>query len=292
VLFRSGGELIQRAFPGLSKLEREFLQTGYTQEDWDKMFPKRRNPYRRNSDIDIQSLRRKVQEGDPEAALKLVTWLYRTGQISEERLELARSLGSEIAARILNLPKIATTWLRRGKNLSWSRWHEFFQSLIENESAGFNDAALTQISVAFVQHVIQLRKHMLGETLVRTFDKVLEAAMNWAHTPSQATARAVNDLIHSLPHNATEVLEELEEALDNAATQEEFHKLSVISDLTKAIIGVGHTATFSRHMALEAAADVAYFSVGAAAEARKVETELKWQQQYMINTLLMLPPSL
>lgn len=31
--------LAQDALPHLSPAEREFLMTGYTQEDWDKMFP-------------------------------------------------------------------------------------------------------------------------------------------------------------------------------------------------------------------------------------------------------------
>lgn len=31
--------LIQRAFPHLSDDEREFILTGYTPEDWNKMFP-------------------------------------------------------------------------------------------------------------------------------------------------------------------------------------------------------------------------------------------------------------
>jgi len=30
---------IQEIFPSLSPAEREFLLTGYTQEDWDTMFP-------------------------------------------------------------------------------------------------------------------------------------------------------------------------------------------------------------------------------------------------------------
>jgi len=33
------GALIQDAFPNLSPSEREFVKTGYTQEDWDKIFP-------------------------------------------------------------------------------------------------------------------------------------------------------------------------------------------------------------------------------------------------------------
>jgi hypothetical protein len=36
--WREGGELIQRAMPYLTASEREFLMTGYTQEDWDGMF--------------------------------------------------------------------------------------------------------------------------------------------------------------------------------------------------------------------------------------------------------------
>lgn len=32
------GAPIQNAFPHLSKAEREFILTGYTQEDWDAMF--------------------------------------------------------------------------------------------------------------------------------------------------------------------------------------------------------------------------------------------------------------
>jgi len=31
--------LVQDAFPNLTRAEREFLVTGYTQEDWDAMFP-------------------------------------------------------------------------------------------------------------------------------------------------------------------------------------------------------------------------------------------------------------
>ena len=31
--------LIQDIFPNLSPTEREFIHTGYTQEDWDKIFP-------------------------------------------------------------------------------------------------------------------------------------------------------------------------------------------------------------------------------------------------------------
>ena len=31
--------LIQDIFPGLSADEREFIMTGYTRDDWDKLFP-------------------------------------------------------------------------------------------------------------------------------------------------------------------------------------------------------------------------------------------------------------
>lgn len=31
--------LIQQIFPDLSATEREFIKTGYTQSDWDAMFP-------------------------------------------------------------------------------------------------------------------------------------------------------------------------------------------------------------------------------------------------------------
>jgi hypothetical protein len=34
------GELIQRVFPHLSVDEREFLMTGITKEEWDKVFKK------------------------------------------------------------------------------------------------------------------------------------------------------------------------------------------------------------------------------------------------------------
>ncbi|MDE2426302.1 MAG: hypothetical protein KGO96_10400 [Elusimicrobia bacterium] len=33
------GELIQRCFPNLSDGDREFILTGYTEEDWDAIFP-------------------------------------------------------------------------------------------------------------------------------------------------------------------------------------------------------------------------------------------------------------
>lgn len=38
--YAKGGELIQHVFPHLTPAEREFIKTGYTQEDWDAMFPK------------------------------------------------------------------------------------------------------------------------------------------------------------------------------------------------------------------------------------------------------------
>lgn len=37
--YEMSGMSIQRAFPHLTQAEREFFKTGYTQEDWDKMFP-------------------------------------------------------------------------------------------------------------------------------------------------------------------------------------------------------------------------------------------------------------
>ena len=36
---REGRRLVQEIFPELTPEEREFLMTGYTQEDWDAMFP-------------------------------------------------------------------------------------------------------------------------------------------------------------------------------------------------------------------------------------------------------------
>ncbi len=35
----NAGEMIQVAFPHLSAGDREFIRTGYTDEDWDDMFP-------------------------------------------------------------------------------------------------------------------------------------------------------------------------------------------------------------------------------------------------------------
>jgi hypothetical protein len=35
----NAGMLIQDAFPNLTPAEREFIKTGYTQEDWDAIFP-------------------------------------------------------------------------------------------------------------------------------------------------------------------------------------------------------------------------------------------------------------
>ena len=36
---RRRARLIQDIFPGLSPDQREFIKTGYTREDWDKLFP-------------------------------------------------------------------------------------------------------------------------------------------------------------------------------------------------------------------------------------------------------------
>jgi hypothetical protein len=36
---RANGELIQNIFPDLSDEQREFILTGYTPDDWRKMFP-------------------------------------------------------------------------------------------------------------------------------------------------------------------------------------------------------------------------------------------------------------
>lgn len=35
----SSGRLVQQIFPNLSPAECEFLMTGYTEEDWAKIFP-------------------------------------------------------------------------------------------------------------------------------------------------------------------------------------------------------------------------------------------------------------
>lgn len=37
--YQQGGGLIQNVFPHLTSSEREFLMTGYTQADWDAIFP-------------------------------------------------------------------------------------------------------------------------------------------------------------------------------------------------------------------------------------------------------------
>jgi hypothetical protein len=39
MVWKSGLGLIQDIFPHLDKEEREFILTGYTPEDWEKMFP-------------------------------------------------------------------------------------------------------------------------------------------------------------------------------------------------------------------------------------------------------------
>lgn len=38
--YAQGRALIQRVFPDCNAEEREFIQTGYTPQDWEKMFPK------------------------------------------------------------------------------------------------------------------------------------------------------------------------------------------------------------------------------------------------------------
>lgn len=38
--WQNGGMTIQAAMPNLTPAQREFLMTGYTQEDWDAIFPK------------------------------------------------------------------------------------------------------------------------------------------------------------------------------------------------------------------------------------------------------------
>lgn len=38
--WQHGGMMIQDAMPHLTPAQREFLMTGYTQEDWDAIFPK------------------------------------------------------------------------------------------------------------------------------------------------------------------------------------------------------------------------------------------------------------
>jgi hypothetical protein len=36
---RNRGRLIQQIFPDLTSSQREFIKTGYTQADWDALFP-------------------------------------------------------------------------------------------------------------------------------------------------------------------------------------------------------------------------------------------------------------
>ena len=38
-LYQQGGILVQQAFPNLSPDQREFFKTGYTPEDWARVFP-------------------------------------------------------------------------------------------------------------------------------------------------------------------------------------------------------------------------------------------------------------
>jgi hypothetical protein len=38
-IYTKGGILIQDAFPGLTPDQREFFKTGYTPEDWARLFP-------------------------------------------------------------------------------------------------------------------------------------------------------------------------------------------------------------------------------------------------------------
>jgi hypothetical protein len=38
-LYQQGRILVQQAFPNLTPDQREFFKTGYTPEDWDRMFP-------------------------------------------------------------------------------------------------------------------------------------------------------------------------------------------------------------------------------------------------------------
>jgi len=37
--YARGGILLQNAFPNLTPAQREFIKSGYTQDDWDKLFP-------------------------------------------------------------------------------------------------------------------------------------------------------------------------------------------------------------------------------------------------------------
>jgi hypothetical protein len=38
-LYQQGGILVQQAFPNLTPDQREFFKTGYTPEDWARVFP-------------------------------------------------------------------------------------------------------------------------------------------------------------------------------------------------------------------------------------------------------------
>jgi hypothetical protein len=38
-LYQQGGILVQQAFPNLNPDQREFFKTGYTPEDWARLFP-------------------------------------------------------------------------------------------------------------------------------------------------------------------------------------------------------------------------------------------------------------
>ena len=43
--YKTGRVLVQNAFPQLLPWEREFIQTGYTQEDWAQIFPPEEEEY-------------------------------------------------------------------------------------------------------------------------------------------------------------------------------------------------------------------------------------------------------
>jgi hypothetical protein len=39
IRYQGGRELIQDVFPNLTPAQREFIKSGYTEADWNKMFP-------------------------------------------------------------------------------------------------------------------------------------------------------------------------------------------------------------------------------------------------------------
>jgi len=258
------------------------------------------NPYRRNADVDIRALRRLAQQGDEEAALKLVTASFRAGLIPKVHLELAHQLGSPIADQILRVKPTLTSALNFFKTRPVVAWQAIFKRLTHktaHRQTNYRPLA-TKLSVAFAQRVVPLYDK-IDPTETRLKD-ALQAALTWANDPSKENLKLVGlaldemvELLHIIQSEFDALSAEIPlEELGTTPSSPRGEDLSIAIDVIESVTYAIETALVNPQAAATYAGEAAAHAWEAAAvigtSDKAFYAEIDWQMQFTIDVLLTL----